>query len=430
MNGERGLGARPSLERYRREAEELIEAHRAGEAKAMQWIRRYHSRLAGRPDTNDRNPVTDTKVREVKLSVSDAQFIVAREHQFENWATFAKHIEELNRKGSAVAQFEAAVEAIVSGKTSTLKRLLRGNPELIRARSTREHRATLLHYVGANAVEGYRQKTPKNAVEVAEILLKAEAEVDADLDYGPKREGYPERKGSTTLGMVATSCHPAAAGVQLALIDLLLKYGASVDGLPGCWNPVVAALHNGRGAAAAHLARRGARMDLEGAAGAGRLDVVKSFFEEDGSLKANATKEQMELGLAWACEYGRTSVVRFLLKRGVNVSAQPHGETGLHWASYGGHAEIVKELLKRKAPVNVKDRRFDGTPLGWALYGWCEPPSDANPGGYYEVVKRLVSAGATMKEEWLDEAERGTPIARRVRRDRKMREALGSKSKV
>jgi hypothetical protein len=35
------------------------------------------------------------------------------------------------------------------------------------------------------SVEGYRQKTPKNAVN-AEMLLKAGAEVDADLDYGSR----------------------------------------------------------------------------------------------------------------------------------------------------------------------------------------------------------------------------------------------------
>ena len=63
---------------------------------------------------------------------------------------------------------------------ATLKRLLDENPQLIRARSTREHQATLLHYVSANGVEGYRQKTPNNAAKVAEILLQAGAEVDAE----------------------------------------------------------------------------------------------------------------------------------------------------------------------------------------------------------------------------------------------------------
>ena len=237
MNGNRKLPARPRLPQCKKQAKDLIKAFKSGDPDAMRWIRRYHPRFPGRPDTNDRNNVTDSEIRSAKLSFADAQFVIAREHQFESWPKFAKHIKALNQKDSPVAQFEGAVDAIITGGLASLKRLLRQNPELIRARSTREHRATLLHYVGANAVEGYRQKTPKNAVKVAEILLQAGAEVDADLDYGSMRKRYPERAGSTTLGMVATSCHPAAAGVQIPLLDILLKYGASVNGLPGGWNP-------------------------------------------------------------------------------------------------------------------------------------------------------------------------------------------------
>ena len=424
MNGDRELPARPRLEQYQKQAKDLLEAFTSGNPEAMRWVKRYHRRLPGRPDTNDRNKVTDSEIRSAKLSLIDAQFVIAREHQFENWSKFKKHVEGLNRKNSRVAQFEAAVDAIIAGNITTLKRLLRENPELIRARSTREHRATLLHYVGANAVEGYRQKTPKNAVKIAEVLLKGGAEVDADLDYGPMRKRYPERTGSTTLGMVATSCHPAVAGVQIPLLDILLKYGASVDGIPGGWNPLIAALHNGRGEAAAHLAKRGARLDLEGAAGVGRLEAVKSFFNEDGNLKANATKTQMESGLMWACEYGRASVVDFLLEKGVNVGAQPHGETGLHWAAYAGHAHTVKALLKWKAPVDIEDKRFGGTPLGWALYGWCDHPLEAHHGGYYEVVARLVAAGATVEREWLADPDRELPIPQKVRADRRMLAAL------
>ena len=424
MNGEKPIPARPRLEEYRKQAKQLLKSFRSGHPGALRWIRRYHPRLPGRADTNDRNKVTDSEVRSARLSLADAQFVIAREHQFESWRQFAKHIEALNRKRSPVAQFEAAVDAIICGDITGLKGLLRQNPQLIQARSTREHRATLLHYVGANAVEGYRQKTPKNAVKIAEILLKAGAEVDADLDYGPVRRSYPERTGSTTLGLVATSCHPAAAGVQIPLVDILLHYGASVNGLPGGWNPLIAALHNGRGEAAAHLAKRGARMDLEGAAGVGRLGVVKTFFNRDGSLKPSATKAQMESGFMWACEYGRTPVVDFLLKKGVDVGAKPHGETGLHWAAYGGHADVVKSLLKWKAPLNVRDKRFEGTPLGWALYGWCERPLGAEHDGYYEVVARLVGAGAGVDQEWLAESNRGLPIPQKVRADPRMRTAL------
>jgi ankyrin repeat protein len=286
-------------------------------------------------------------------------------------------------------------------------------------RSPREHRATLLHYAGSNGVEQYRQKCPKNIVRITKILLDAGSEIDADLDYGRAQKTYCERGGSTTLALAATSCHPAEAGVQIELMDILIDHGASVDGIPGGWNPLIAALHNGRGHAAVHLAKRGAKLDLEGAAGTGRLAVVKTFFNRDGSLKSGATTLQMEYGLMWACEYGHEATARFLLERGVNVAAMPHGETGLHWAAFGGHARIVKTLLRWKAPIHVEDRRFGGTPLGWALHGWLDPSPDADKSGFYEVVARLIRAGAILNRE--------TPNAKRALAHPKMRAALGGK---
>jgi ankyrin repeat protein len=77
----------------------------------------------------------------------------------------------------------------------------------------------------------------------------------------------------------------------------------------------------------------------------------------------------MRDGFAWACQFGRTEVVDFLLQRGMQVDAKlRHGETGLHRAAYGGHALIVRLLLDRGAPIDVKDDRYDGTPLDWALH--------------------------------------------------------------
>jgi hypothetical protein len=154
------------------------------------------------------------------------------------------------------------VDAIVSGDSATLQKLLSKNPELVRARSTLEHRSTLLHYVSANGVEDFRQKTPKNIVEITNLLLKAGADVNAESDaYGGR---------STTLGLTATSWHPENAGVQLALMELLIDHGATIDG-PDGGSAVNDCLHNGRGEAAEFFASRGARLDLEGAAGVGRL---------------------------------------------------------------------------------------------------------------------------------------------------------------
>ena len=166
--------------------------------------------------------------------------------------------------------FEAAAEAIVAGDIPALERLLHEQPALIRARSTRVHRAMLLHYTAANGVENYRQKTPHNAVAVATALLAAGAEVDAEAEmYGG---------GCTTLGLVATSIHPERAGVQNALMQILIDHGAQIDRPEAAGNNhsfVTGCLANGRGPAAEYLAARGAWLDLEGATGIGRLDLVK-----------------------------------------------------------------------------------------------------------------------------------------------------------
>ncbi len=119
-------------------------------------------------------------------SCPTAQLIIARWYDFESWPRLAEYVEAVTLEGSPVSRFESAVEAVISGEVSTLASLLREHPGLVRARSTRVthfdppiHRATLLHYVAANGVEGYRQKTPHNAVDVAKTLLEAGAEVDA-----------------------------------------------------------------------------------------------------------------------------------------------------------------------------------------------------------------------------------------------------------
>jgi hypothetical protein len=342
-------------------------------------------------------------------SGGDARSVIVRNHHFENWAGFAEYLEELRRKNSPVAQFEAAVDAIVTGDVATLERLLRENPELIRARSMRAHHATLLHYVGSNGVEDFRQKAPKNIVRVAEILLKAGAEVDAAADmYGG---------GSTTLGLAATSIHPFTARVLEPLIELLLAYGAAVDG-PGGRSIVNACLANGRRRGAELMAGHDARLDLQGAAGLGRLDLVRSFFNEDGSLKTSAMRAQMNNAFAWACEYGRTSVVDFLLQSGMQIDAKVphHGQTGLHWAACNAHVDTVKLLLERQAPVDANDETWGNTPLGWALFAWADKASGGTRERYYEVVALLVAAGAVVEPEWLADKE--------VRADSSMMAAL------
>jgi len=415
------LATQPTLDQYEKLAEDVASACNSGSTEALRRLEDYYK--PGHPLTADElrertrqqlSRLSGFEHTGNEISVDDARRLVAHSHGFESWSKLAEYIDAMNQARSSVSRFEAAVEAVITGDLPTLGSLLREDPQLISARSMRSHHATLLHYVGANGVEDYRQKTPKNAVEVAKLLLEAGADVNSMADM---------YRGSTTLGLVATSVHPMVAGVQIPLLELLLEHGARIDE-PG-QSAVNGCLANGRGEAAEFLAERGAGLDLEGAAGVGRLDVVKNFFNEDGSLKESANPEQVRSAFAWACQFGRTEVVEFLLDAGFVLATRLRhdGQTGLHWAAYGGHAETVELLLGSGAPIDARDQTYEGTALEWALYGWGEGAPEATRGDYYRVVALLVSAGATADPAWLAHPYR-EKLGEKVQADARMLAAL------
>ena len=296
-------------------------------------------------------------------TLTASQFVIARAHGFESWTKLAKHLESIARANSPVSDFEQAVDAIVTGNLNALENLLREHPDLARARSSRRHQATLLHYVSANGIEGYRQKTPANIVPIAELLLNAGADVNTVADlYG----------GSTTLALVATSLHPERAGVQTALLQVLLDHGATIDAPNSRTTLVTACLANGRLPAAEFLAHRGAKLDLEAAAGLGDLEKVKALFAESATDATPASeqrrREERERALLWACQYGRNPVIEFLLDRGVNIEAQANtGQSPLHWAVIGGQADPITLLLNRGANLEARNM-YGGTALAQALW--------------------------------------------------------------
>jgi ankyrin repeat protein len=288
----------------------------------------------------------------------DARVVVARSYAFDGWEELAGYVAAL-ATNDALRRFELAAEAVVSGDTDALRGALRAHPELVRARSVRRHHATLLHHVAANGVEGARQRTPPNAVEVAIVLLDAGAEVDALSD------AYGER--CTTLSMLASSTPPAEAGVQVALAELLLDRGAALTGPGSAWRSALGtALAFGFAGLAEALATRGAPVDGAAlAAGLGRLDDVSRSM-------AGADGVQHHAALVLAAMHGHTEVVRFLLAAGedpdrYNPSGLHAHATPLHQAVAAGHLDVVRVLVEGGARLDLLDTLWEGTPLDWAV---------------------------------------------------------------
>jgi ankyrin repeat protein len=433
------LPPRPNLERYKKLAKELQRACKSSDPNAIHtWAERWIetiTRLNGvtisrqvRREISRESKRLDERWHKFKnathhgnrCTLTDAQLFIAREHGFASWMKFAKHVENAARANSQVSNFEAAVDAIVNGDTPTLRKLLREHPDLVRARSTRVHHSTLLHYVSANGVEDFRQKTPKNIVEITNILLDAGADVNAESEaYGG---------GSTTVGLVATSVHPEQAGVQIPLLETLLDRGASVDQPHAGGNAqsvINACLANGQPEAAKYLWSRGAALDLEGAAALGSLDLVKSYFNEHGKLKRPATRQQMESGFLYACGYGRRDVVEFLIERGVGPALRnASGQTGLHWAAYSADPDIIRVLLKHSSGIDLDDGGLHPTALDLVLFVWTDSKDEAIRNRCYRSVSLLVRAGANLDLEWYHRDEDRRRIIEKIEADRRMAPAL------
>ena len=241
------------------------------------------------------------------------------------------------------AVFERAADAVVDGDVDALRALLREHPELATARSSRPHRCTLLHYLAANGVEGERQKTPANAVEVIELLTGAGSDPDASCYT------YRGGPGETTAGLLAGSAPPRDAGLTLPMLAALARGDASMDEPYTLLVKLFAALQSGDAAS------------------------TEAAVDTSPQVAGPALVESVTLGAI--------AIMRALLDAGVHVdSRRSDGTTALHQAAFEGNAELVEELLARGADLSLRDAVYDGTPAGWA-----------EAGGNEDLAKRLAA---------------------------------------
>lgn len=86
------LPSRPNIDQYKKQAKELLKAYAANDSTAIERVRARCSRP--------------------RISLADAQFVIASEHGFESWSTFARHV-ELLRVARAVESLDDPVASFV-----------------------------------------------------------------------------------------------------------------------------------------------------------------------------------------------------------------------------------------------------------------------------------------------------------------------------
>jgi hypothetical protein len=167
----------------------------------------------------------------------------------------------------------------------------------------------------------------------------------ADLDYA--------------LELVMTSAPARKQGLQIPLVELLLRAGATAT-----TQAIAMTLGHRELAPILALLQAGHEMTAPIAAALGRTDRL-------AELLPTASADDVQTALGMAVINGQTDAARLALDAG----ADPNGFLPVHTHSVPLHQTVVDEnqelmelLVARGARTDIADKLWNATPLGWAIY--------------------------------------------------------------
>ncbi len=199
--------------------------------------------------------------------------------------------------------------------------------------------------------------------------------------------------------------HAAAQRWDLAIVELLVKFGADIHlrRADGRTAYAVAELHGNR-EIGAWLLTHGAKDELSAfdrfvsACSSGDRARAESMLQANPKLRDDLRAEH-HLLLQVPAERGDATILETMLACGFDANAKDgEGVTALHRAAMFGRAEAVRVLLANGAPVNAVDGFVRATPLVWAAGGWSFG-SEAPGADHLRVARQLIAAGSST--EWI-----------------------------
>jgi ankyrin repeat protein len=298
----RTLPARPDLDQQKKLAKELVRGYRAGDPEATARMR------AALP-------------HKAELSLTDAQFVIAREYGFASWRALKSHIETLTaERRPPIEQFKQAVQR---GDAATVRALAKQHAEV---------RATLNAPIFAFDAPALVFASDDHA-DVVDALLEAGADPNRRSDWwaGGFHPLHVVRGAAAERLLAAGAVPDACATANLdrtdllaamladdparvherggdgqtplhfarsrAVVDLLLEAGADPDARDVDHRSTAAQWMIGDGAdsprwaLARYLVERGATADIFLAATLGLTDRVRAMLEANPSLLQLRTSE-------------------------------------------------------------------------------------------------------------------------------------------
>jgi ankyrin repeat protein len=396
----RTVREQPDLDQLRRQAKELLQAFRAGEAAAIAEVNAHY---------RDADPA--------KFALHDAQLVLARSYGFESWPKLRAYV-----NGATVRRL---VEAVRADDLRQVRAMLKARPEL--ARMSVDNLQVLHHAVlnrapemvrllmeqGANPRDGvYPHRDATTAFAIAtergyeEIIAIIEAAESRRRQAASGRDAAPapdalfkailadddERAIALLEADPAlvhtcspdgwTPLHAAASRLNERLVTWLPDHGAEIDArAKGDRTPLDVAAERGSGerftAVAAFLRDRGAGLTARAAVALGEADWLRARHAE-GNLR-NPIADSGGL-LRIAVSHDRPEILALLLDFGLDpderIRMENEDEATFSWGmplwhcAGSGKYAMAEMLLERGADPNASVMA-SGDPV-FQAYSQCD----------------------------------------------------------
>lgn len=193
----KSLPSQANLEQLKKQAKDLLKLHKGGDAQAVERFRARHPRYSG---------ASESEIRGSRLSLSDAQLVIAREYGFTSWLKLREHV--LLESGDP---HELLKQAFQMNDAPRLRKLIDRNPDF---------KARINDPIGpfdSPAITHVRTR------EMLDVLLEAGADINARSrwwagGFGLLDSAEPELAAYAIQRGAAVDVHAAA---RLGLIEKL-----------------------------------------------------------------------------------------------------------------------------------------------------------------------------------------------------------------
>jgi len=349
------LPARPNFEQLKSQAKDLLNSYLSGDSAASERFREYHPDWAGQ---------SISEIQGAHLSLSDAQWVIAREYGFPAWSSLKTRVQELLSENDPMQALKAS---ILADDTSAVAQILKRFPQL-RAKLN----DPLPDYAfGSTALMAAVQRQNRDVID---LLLQAGADINGRSHWWAGSFGVLDIDHGLTPFLIGRGAvvdvHAAARSGMLERLRELVSA-----------KPALVHSRGGDGQTPLHFAST--------------TEIAKYLLDHGADIEARDIDHE-STPVQWMI-HDRQTVAQYLVHRGCQTDilmAAALGDLALVRKHLDADSECVHlSVSERFFPM--RDRRAGGHIYNWTLGANKTPHMIAREFGHEEVLRLLLERSPT-----------------------------------